>query len=245
MRSLYPVAKTPESQFEGPAKTMAAAVYAQIRRDIVLGRLEAGSKLRLEVLSKAYEIGMSPLREALARLTGDALVVTEGQRGYWVSPLSIEEFDDVTRVRTLIETEALHQSILQGDDVWERDVRQSFETLTEVEGRMEKGAEDLTEAFEHANSEFHKALISACGSPWLMRLADVLNRQSQRYRLVSLSNSRSRGRHVRDEHYGIMDAALARQALRACRLVERHFSNTQEIVREALQVHVAEFQIGP
>ena len=88
-------------------KTLADRTYRQLRGDIVNGRLAAGSKLKLEGLAQDYEVGMSPLREALARLMGDLLVVSEGQRGFWVAPLSLDELDDVSRVRALIETEAL------------------------------------------------------------------------------------------------------------------------------------------
>jgi DNA-binding GntR family transcriptional regulator len=100
-------------------RTLADQAYRRLRHDIVSGRLAAGSKLRLEGLVGDYEIGMSPLREALARLVGDLLVVSEGQRGFWVAPLSLDELDDVSRVRGLIETEALGLAIRHGDADWE------------------------------------------------------------------------------------------------------------------------------
>src|SRR3546814_19026824 len=75
---------------------------------------------------------MSPLREALARLVGDQLVNSLEQRGFWVAPLSLEELDDISRVRNLVETEALRLSIENGDDAWEQQVRNAFTALSEV-----------------------------------------------------------------------------------------------------------------
>jgi len=45
-----------------PASTLASSVYQQLRADILKGRLEPGSKLRLQYLGKQYKVGNSPLR---------------------------------------------------------------------------------------------------------------------------------------------------------------------------------------
>jgi DNA-binding GntR family transcriptional regulator len=219
-------------------RTIADTIYRRLRHDIVAGRLSAGSKLKLEGLASAYEVGMSPLREALTRLVGDLLVVSEGQRGFWVAPLSLDELDDISRVRALIETEALNLAIRNGDSGWEAAVRQAFEALTEIESRLPQTADaldpEIVEGWERCNRAFHAALVSASGSPMLIRLRDQLYRQSERYRRVSLNVSR-RWRNVHDEHAAIFDATMQRNALRAARMTELHMSRTAEEVRRAMQ----------
>jgi DNA-binding GntR family transcriptional regulator len=218
-------------------RTLAGRAYRRLRQDVVSGHLAPGSKLRLEKLVGDYEIGMSPLREALARLVGDGLVVSEGQRGFWVAPLSLDELEDVSRVRAIIETEALNLAIRNGGEPWEADVRNAFNALTEIETQFPDDAEalptEIVEAWERCNRDFHAALVSACGSPWLMRLRDILYQQSERYRRVSLDVSRAR-RSVHDEHVAIAEAVLARNALRACRMIELHLSRTADEVRHAI-----------
>jgi len=218
-------------------KTLADRTYRQLRGDIVAGKLAAGSKLKLEGLVNEYSVGMSPLREALARLMGDLLVVSEGQRGFWVAPLSLEELDDVSRVRALIETEALNAAIRNGDAAWEREVTEAFEALARVEEHLPSTADalppHLIEEWEARNRAFHAALVSAAGSPMLIRLRDLLYQQSERYRRVSLNVSRG-WRNVHDEHRAIYDAAMQRNALRACRMIELHLSRTAEEVRKAM-----------
>ncbi|MDX3806593.1 GntR family transcriptional regulator [Bosea thiooxidans] len=224
-------------------KTLADRTYRQLRGDIVNGRLAAGSKLRLEGLVQDYAVGMSPLREALARLMGDLLVVSESQRGFWVAPLSLDELEDVSRVRALIETEALNAAIRNGDASWERNVTAAFEALAAVEESLPHTSEalplDQLESWEAHNRAFHSALVSAAGSPMLLKLRDLLYQQSERYRRVSLNVSRG-WRNVHDEHRAIYDATMQRNALRACRMVELHLSRTAEEVRKAMASLVAE-----
>lgn len=219
------------------ARTLARRAYHRLRRDIVDGHLAAGSKLKLEALVQHYAIGMSPLREALARLVGDQLVKTEDQRGFWVAPLSLEELDDISRVRNLIETEALRLSIEQGDAEWEAGVHAAFQALTAVEQDMPgydpSLPQEKLEDWEERNRAFHYALIAACKSPWLIKLQDLMYHQAERYRRVSLSASRGK-RFVHDEHEAIYEAAIERNAVRACRLTHDHLMRTSDEVRKAV-----------
>lgn len=219
------------------ARTLARRAYQRLRRDIVHGQLAAGSKLKLEALVQQYDIGMSPLREALARLVGDQLVKTEDQRGFWVAPLSLDELDDISRVRNLIETEALRLSIERGDAEWEQRLRAAFDALSEIEKDVTELAPSLPQqtldAWEERNHEFHTTLISACDSPWLIKLQELLYHQAERYRRVSLSASRGK-RFVHDEHQAIFEAAVDRNALRACRLTQDHLMRTYDEVRKAV-----------
>lgn len=215
-------------------KTLADYAYNTIRADIIAGVLVPGEKLRLEMLCKRYDIGMSPLREALARLIGDSLVVTEGQRGFWVAGLSLEELDDLIHVRNLVEAEALQLSIQRGGDEWEDRLRTAFEALTEAEKKLDEGGDDILAKWENMNRLFHIELVSECGSPWLLRMLENLHHQSERYRRISLDFGPPE-RDVHEEHHAIFDAAITRQTLKACRLTEKHLQYTADAVRTAFK----------
>lgn len=220
-----------------PARTLAHRAYQQIREDIIHGRLAAGTKLKLESLVQHYEIGMSPLREALARLVGDHFVTTEDQRGFWVAPLSLEDLDDISRIRNLVENEALSLSIEHGDAEWERQLREVFDYLGEIEVDLSGIQHTLPDAvlddWEQRNRLLHQTLIGACGSPWLIKLQALLYDQAERYRRIALVNLRGK-RFVYDEHVSIVDAALERNPLKACRLNQEHLMRTYEEVRAAV-----------
>lgn len=225
---------TSPSKNEG---TLADRAYRLLRQDIVEGRLAPGQKLKLEALMETYSFGMSPLREALSRLTGDLLVITEAQRGFWVAPLSLDELDDISRVRSLVESEAVNLSIRHGGDAWLEDVKRAFDELSGVENALPAPdaplPPELGSRWEAKNRAFHHTLVSACNSPWLMRVRDLLYSQSERYRRVSLKASRGR-RSVHEEHLAIFEATIKRDALRACRMTELHVQRTTNEVRLAM-----------
>lgn len=226
-------------------KTIADQTYHRLRWDIVSGALAPGSKLAMELLTKRYAVGMSPLREALVRLTGDALVHAEGQRGFWVTLVSIDELEDTMKTRTLIESEALARSIELGDAEWEERVRSAYFALALLEdGQDNENAERFAQ-WERANHIFHEALVSACDSQWLIRIRRMLHQHSQRYRMISLAQTPPE-RDVHDEHEAIMDAAVNRKTLRACRLIEVHLQRTTEVVRDAiLAQNEAKVELAP
>lgn len=214
------------------SKTLAEDAYNRLRHSILAGELEPGEKLRLEALGKRYEVGMGPLREALSRLIGSNLVITEGQRGFWVAPLSLKEFADIAHVRYMVESEALYASIRKGDEDWENHVRQAYDSLREVEERLANTSASIGE-FEEANRNFHAVIVEACDSPWLLRLVSMFYHLSERYRRFAMTRT-NQIRSVQDEHEALVTAVLARNGLKACRLLEIHLQGTADVVRAGL-----------
>ena len=83
--------------------TLASSTYEAIRQDIMEGHIPPGEKLQFDALRERYDVGISPIREALSRLHSDGWVEREEQRGYRVTAISRDELLDVVRTRTLIE----------------------------------------------------------------------------------------------------------------------------------------------
>ena len=110
-------------------RTLVERAYLSLRHDVVCGKLAPGERLRVEHLKDQYEVGAGTLREALSLLVSDALVTSEGQRGFRVAPISLADLEDVTNTRVMLETEALRQSIRRGDAKWETALVQSSNRL--------------------------------------------------------------------------------------------------------------------
>lgn len=212
-------------------KTLAGAAYHRLRRDIVDGRLAPGSRLRVEHLKDIYEVGAGTLREALALLVADALVVQLGQRGFRVTPISLADFADITETRVLLETQALRQSMLAGDDKWEGDLSGAYHRLTLAEERLASGESNAFNVWEQRNRAFHEALVSACPSPWLHHFLSILYRQAERYRRLSLARHPI-PRDLHGEHAAIFEAALARDGERAAGLLASHIRATLTAIRK-------------
>jgi GntR family transcriptional regulator, carbon starvation induced regulator len=208
--------------------TRARDTYHLIKRDILECRLKPGTKLRFEELRDRYDVGISPLREALVRLSADGLVVLEDHRGFHVAPVSREDLIDVTCQRIMLECQALSESIKLGDDEWESRVMGTYHLFSKTEGFVD-GDRILGQDWEERHREFHSILLQACGSRWLLHLRTLLYDQSDRYRRLSLlANQQPRPANV--EHREILDKVLARDVDDACELLARHIQRTTDVL---------------
>ncbi|QDF97787.1 transcriptional regulator [Azoarcus sp. DD4] len=221
------VAEAPDTQ---EPKTLVEAAYNRLRRDIIEGVHPPGEKLRVEHLKDQYEVGAGTLREALLLLVTDALVVAQGQRGFRVAPISVADFEDITRTRVLLETEALRQSIALGSDAWEADLVAAFHRLSRAEQKLADHDTGTTEEWELRNRAFHEALIAACPSRWIRHFQHILYQQSERYRRISLFRQPI-ARDIHAEHQAIFDATLARDATRATSILTEHILRTLDAVK--------------
>src|SRR5690606_11401956 len=102
--------------------TTTSTLEAALRRDLILGVLPAGAKLRVRELSERYQVGAIPVREALSRLCNSGFVEAVDQRGFRVSGVSLEELKDITRTRQQLESIALREAISRADPDWEASV---------------------------------------------------------------------------------------------------------------------------
>lgn len=228
-----PTPPSPDSDtaHDASPKTLVSGAYLHLRRDIIEGRLAPGAKLRVEHLKDSYGVGAGTLREALALLVSDALVVAQGQRGFHVKPISMADFHDITQTRILLECEALKQSIQFGDDVWEGRVVAAFHRLDRAQERLATNPSERFDEWEDRNREYHQALISGCRSSWVQHFLAILNQQAERYRRLVITRQPI-PRDLHAEHQAILDATLDRNADDACKLLADHIGMTYEAVKQ-------------
>lgn len=207
------------------SRTLLDQTYRRLRNDIITGVHPPGSKLRIEALRGRYNVSAGTLRESLSRLIAESLVDAIDQRGFRVTPVSRQDLEDLTNTRIHLEGEALRQSIGAGDDAWEADLVSAYYLLTRAESKPRPDIHASIEEWEERNRAFHVALIAASPSLWLKKLLDVLYRQWARYRFITL-DSNSAPKNLHDEHRAIYEAALARDAEKACTLLTEHVRAT-------------------
>jgi len=206
-------------------RTKASLLEESIRRDIISGRLVPGEKLRLKDLAEYYQAGQIPLREALSRLAASGFVRAQDQRGFQVVPVSREEIIDITRVRGLLECEALADSIANGDVTWESRIVEAHYRLERLPV-LDSETGMLNAAWESAHVAFHNALLAACSSPLLLKYCAELRDQTARYRSLSAKYAVADKRDIPMEHSQLMEAALRRDTVKAARLLTLHYEKT-------------------
>jgi DNA-binding GntR family transcriptional regulator len=208
-----------ESLNDTAGETVGDSAYRRIRSDLIFGRLEPGRKLKLEKISAAYGTSVSTLRETLNRLCSEGFVVAEGQRGFEVAPISAGEFRQVAELRELLESHAIKESFKAGDLDWEARVVSAHHKLSAMERAILGGDGSRAADWKHCDWQFHRALISACGSKVLLDVHTAVYDKYLRYQMLAVV---FRGEIAAVEHRQLKDAALARDAVAACALLHTH-----------------------
>jgi DNA-binding GntR family transcriptional regulator len=209
--------------------TLATVALNRLRDDILGGEFTPSTRLRVDELKSRYGVGGSPMREALSRLVAEGLVNSLNQRGFRVAPISTEDLIDITQTRQAVEGAAIERAIRFGDDAWEGDLLGAFHRLEKFMSRDQKIIDEEIANWENIHSNFHRTLISACGSPRLIRFCHQLYDQATRYRRLLLDYNFDPG-DVIAEHRTLLEAALSRDADRARAILEQHMALTADII---------------
>ncbi|WP_233835817.1 GntR family transcriptional regulator [Paraburkholderia sp. ZP32-5] len=221
-----------ETPIEGTSSglTLSASVANTLRAQITSGTMPPGEKLHLDDLRAALGVSLSPLREALSRLSAEGFVVMESNRGYRVAPVSEGNLLEVTRLRTMLESFALRESIRLGDERWEGAVVAGLYQLNKRVGAKDVKLGD----WETTHRALHQQLLSACGMPLVLHFCSILHDLNDRYRRLFLEDHPI-DLSVADEHADICSAALDRDADKACALLEAHIERTGANVAKTLR----------
>ena len=223
------MARTPALTTTQGTATRATSLYDQLRTDLLDGSLVPGGKLAIEALSERYASSQTPLREALNRLVADGLVQRREQRGFVVADISAADLAEITKTRCWLEETALRESIAARSTAWEEALVLAHHRLARTPRSLDAARFVDNPDWEPLHRAFHRALISACGSRWLLGFCAQLADQHHRYRRLSAPRAFAK-RAVPGEHQQLLDAALAGQADVAVALLRAHFERTAQVI---------------
>jgi GntR family carbon starvation induced transcriptional regulator len=213
--------------------TLASAIYEKLRDDIITGSQPPTHKLHIGKLCDRYSVGLSPMREALSRLSSEGLIKQTDRRGFSVAPVSLPELLDLTRARCWINEIGLRESIARGDQAWEEAVVLSFYRMQRTPRAVPNATTDRNPEWERAHREFHLSLVSGCGSDWIVGICDKLFDASERYRHWARRAGVVRST-AEEEHRAIMEAVVKRDSAAAIALLNAHFQRTAELVERVV-----------
>jgi GntR family carbon starvation induced transcriptional regulator len=208
-----------------PKRTLATAAYDRLRHDILRCVLQPGERLRLHQLAESYKFGVGSIREALYRLVGDGLVVSEEQRGFSVSMVSRESLFDLLSMRLLLEEHGIRKSIEEGGVDWEVGVMSAFHRLAKCGGSNSADPRVVDAEWERCHAAFHHSLVAGCNSPLLLQMRESVYAQGDRYRHFYLTYVAGQRDHL-GEHRMLMEAALRRDGKETVRLIRNHLKVT-------------------
>ncbi|PTR07227.1 MULTISPECIES: GntR family transcriptional regulator [unclassified Novosphingobium] len=207
-------------------RTLADRIFDLVREKVVSGELAQDQPIRQDALAAEFGVSKIPLREALARLEQENLLVSHANRGYFVRAMSADEAEEIYALRLAIEPAAVGLAARAATDA-ER------AAATAAMDALDKAAAGQAEQVAMRNREFHVALARPCRRVLTVQLIERLQFLSERYTVAHLAPA-GRGDRAHDEHNGLLQAWLARDAARAEELAAAHITGTLQDLRQQL-----------
>ena len=211
---------------EGSSRTDEA--FQRLRADILHGRLEPGSRLRVESLSKQYGFSSGVIREALPRLVGQGLAAAVPQQGVKVVSVDLEDLRQLTDAEVELETLVLRRSIAEGTVEWESTVIAAHHRLSRLVMRDDDGS--ITDDWASAHNHFHMSILDGCTNRRLTGLAASLRDAGEVYRCWSDHPvAMTEKQHV-DNHRRICDLVVEHNVDAAVAELRQHIELTTGLI---------------
>ena len=206
-----------------------------LARDIIRGLFEPGERLKIEKLTRFYQIGHSPIREAILLLTCTGLVQHEHQKGYRVAGVSIAEYRDLTFAYRRLYMLCLDMAIERGDDVWEEHVVLTLHRTSKVPLVLPDGDPEARERWQLAYWCLHGAVMSGCKSPVLITFINGVGDRLERYLNLFGDFDRIRHRNTVEEHRALVDALMRRDAAQVAQEFDAFFSGNEAVRNSVIE----------
>jgi len=190
------------------------SVVRELRRMIVDGTLPAGDRVNEVHLSRSLGISRTPLREALGYLVAEKALKIVPRYGYYVCPLTFEEFKDIYRIRPILDPEALRLAGLPSPE--------KLDHLEDLNRRIGE-SNDLEETI-NLDDKWHLDLLAGCPNRELVALIEQNIARTRRYEMA-LMREQNNVLNATDEHSAIIDALRVGDLDAACGALRRNMQS--------------------
>lgn len=191
-------------------------VLRRLRHDIITGRFPPDSQIFPKAIAEELGTSFIPVREALRILESEGFVNFVNNRGTWVTPLSLEDANDLYSTRIEIESQVVRMAA--PFDASELNALDRL--LDDLHSALVAGA---TRRVVELNREFHFSLYRKSGSPRRIKVIEQLWLHSQRYQTLSVEQRDDAGDR---EHRDILTSLRLGDYGKAGDLLGEHLRTT-------------------
>ena len=202
-----------------------------LRDRIITGELRAGQKLNEAHLSLSLGVSRPPLREAYRILEHEHLVFNVPRKGTYVTEISIEDLQEVTQARQMIECGAI--DLLKAKNI---------RNLPHVASALDAGLElsvpssDDTEQYLiyiKTFADYHIKLVESCGNGWLIHFyqAIAFNLARYQFKYFHIPGTRETSRK---DHREVLNLIEAGDHDRAKEYLRSHINYTFQVLQSAM-----------
>lgn len=198
-------------------------VINHIRSNIISGRYPADSKLLPKLIAEQCGTSFIPVREAMRALESEGLVSFIHNRGVWVTPLSIEDLDDLYAIRIELETGA----VCAAEKFSDKEIARLEQILDKMAEYRKQG--EYSKVIK-LNYDFHFSIYQKSNSPRRLKLIEQMWVHAERYQRLSL---RYRHDAADSEHHEIIKGLTAYDNDLAAEALRTHLETTARLVRSS------------
>lgn len=195
--------------------------YATLHSDIINWRLTPGTVLGEVELSERLGVSRTPIREALAKLTGEGLTEPQSGRGMVVSEISLDHLDELFELRSALECRAAELAAQRCDPDIFRKLHQQLANAGELITAEDPARTD----YYQLAGELDSAVDAAVGNHYLNQALKNLRVHLVRVRRLGKDNP-ARLRDAAREHAGIALAIANRNPAVASAATTVHLDNS-------------------
>lgn len=195
--------------------------YSELRQMILSGALAPGSRISQYELAENMRMSITPLREAIRRLSSEGLIIMDTHRDSRVASMSAAEARELLEVRLSLEPSATELAASRRTQADIEAMRSASEKLLPVTRVW--GEDAIT-----AHREFHRAVYAASHNATLIKLLDDLWDKSDRYRRIGLELPSGDEPRTIDlnQHHKILELITAGDGPGAAELARTHIANS-------------------
>lgn len=163
--------------------------YDRLREMLLRHEISPGQRINIDALARELNVSQTPVREALARLESDDLVVKEPLRGYKATALlTVNQMKDLFQFRGIIEpwaatmaakqitpdgTERLKQELARGKAAENLGIDEAYAAMSQHDARFHSliaelsGSELVLEAYVRTHCHLHLFRLYAALKNWM------------------------------------------------------------------------------
>jgi len=208
-------------------QTLSEQIFSLVRDRIISGRIPVDAAIRQDALAAELGVSKIPLREALARLEQEGLLVSQANRGFFVRPLNADEVEEVYALRLKLEPDAVGDAAKIATEADRKAAREALDAL-DIAANTDK-----TQVGK-LNRAFHMSLVRPLHRQVTLQIIERLNIICERYVGKHLEPA-GRDDRAHNEHLALLDLWSAGKSEEASALMHQHIAMTLDDLRKQFE----------
>ncbi|MBT4089388.1 MAG: GntR family transcriptional regulator [Deltaproteobacteria bacterium] len=203
-------------------KSIKQDIYRDIRKAIISGAKKPGERIIIDALTKAYQVSVTVVRDALQILSQERLVSIWPSFGYFVTSITFKELQDMFELREILETASVG---LAAEKIRDSDIA----VLESIHDSYTGDDIDSYNRYADENRMFHTRIADASGNAELgLILTQLLDR------LAPFMDIRRAGKEMPGIHAQLIEKLKVHDIPGAKRTIQKELRETRDKVMQRI-----------